>query len=78
MGDGWETKRSRTPGHTDWVILRLYVLLTSSWSRVQLSKKPNLRGAPGYLNSVEIDTIHFIGNYPESCTIDALNSSSVS
>ncbi|KZV86218.1 Allantoicase [Exidia glandulosa HHB12029] len=23
MGDGWETKRSRTPGHTDWVIVRL-------------------------------------------------------
>ncbi|HRR09767.1 MAG TPA: allantoicase [Rhodothermales bacterium] len=23
MGDGWETKRSRTPNHHDWVILRL-------------------------------------------------------
>lgn len=23
MGDGWETKRSRTPGHKDWVIIRL-------------------------------------------------------
>ncbi|KAI5803291.1 galactose-binding domain-like protein [Peziza echinospora] len=23
MGDGWETKRSRTPGHVDWVIVRL-------------------------------------------------------
>lgn len=23
MGDGWETKRSREPGHTDWVIVRL-------------------------------------------------------
>ena len=23
MGDGWETKRSRTPEHCDWVILRL-------------------------------------------------------
>ncbi|MCJ1435281.1 Allantoicase [Xylographa pallens] len=23
MGDGWETKRSRVPGHTDWVIVKL-------------------------------------------------------
>lgn len=23
MGDGWETKRSRTPGHQDWVIIKL-------------------------------------------------------
>lgn len=23
MGDGWETKRSRTKGHVDWVIIRL-------------------------------------------------------
>ena len=23
MGDGWETKRSREPGHIDWVIVRL-------------------------------------------------------
>ncbi|CCO27082.1 allantoicase [Rhizoctonia solani AG-1 IB] len=23
MGDGWETRRSRTPGHKDWVIIRL-------------------------------------------------------
>ena len=25
MGDGWETKRSRQPGHKDWVIIKLYV-----------------------------------------------------
>ncbi len=23
MGDGWETKRNRTPGNKDWVIVRL-------------------------------------------------------
>ncbi|GAW04263.1 allantoicase [Lentinula edodes] len=23
MGDGWETKRSRLPGHKDWAIIRL-------------------------------------------------------
>lgn len=26
MGDGWETKRSRTPGHRDWVIVKLCVV----------------------------------------------------
>jgi allantoicase len=28
--------------------------------------------APGVLEQVEIDTKHFIGNFPESCAIDAL------
>lgn len=23
MGDGWETKRSRLPGHNDWAIIKL-------------------------------------------------------
>lgn len=26
MGDGWETKRSRTPGHVDWVAIKLGAL----------------------------------------------------
>lgn len=26
MSDGWETKRSRTPGHVDWVIIKLGAL----------------------------------------------------
>ena len=26
MGDGWETKRSREPGHVDWVVIRLGAL----------------------------------------------------
>ncbi|KAJ1920384.1 Allantoicase [Mycoemilia scoparia] len=55
MGDGWETKRSRTPNHNDWVIIKL--------------------GAPGYLKEVEIDTNHFIGNFPQSFTVHALSSS---
>ncbi|KAF9529194.1 Allantoicase [Crepidotus variabilis] len=54
MGDGWETKRSRTKGHNDWVILQL--------------------GAPGHLEQVEIDTHHFLGNFPESCEIYAIES----
>ncbi len=49
MGDGWETKRKRGPGH-DWVIVRL--------------------GAPGLLTRIEVDTNHFKGNYPESCSLE--------
>lgn len=28
MGDGWETKRSRMKGHKDWVIVKLYVMMS--------------------------------------------------
>lgn len=49
MGDGWETRRRRTPGH-DWVVIRL--------------------GAPGVLEKLEVDTTHFKGNYPDSCSVD--------
>jgi len=52
MGDGWETKRSRTKDHNDWVVIQLCM--------------------PGLLELVEIDTKHFLGNFPESCAIDAL------
>ncbi|KAI8993038.1 allantoicase [Trametes punicea] len=31
-------------------------------------------GDAGYLSQVEIDTAHFMGNFPESCEIHALNS----
>lgn len=51
MGDGWETRRRRGPGH-DWTIVRL--------------------GAPGTLHRVEIDTDHFKGNAPESCSLEGL------
>ncbi|KAF8904462.1 allantoicase [Gymnopilus junonius] len=51
MGDGWETKRSRTKGHNDWVVLQL--------------------GAPGELTEVELDTKHFLGNFPDSCEVHA-------
>ena len=49
MGDGWETKRRRGPGH-DWVILKL--------------------GVPGTIHRVEIDTAHFKGNFPDSCSLE--------
>lgn len=49
MGDGWETRRRRGPGH-DWAILRL--------------------AAPGVIASIEVDTDHFKGNAPESCSLE--------
>jgi allantoicase len=49
MGDGWETRRRRGPGH-DWTILRL--------------------GVPGSIRRVEVDTSHFKGNFPESCSLE--------
>ncbi len=51
MGDGWETKRNRTPGNRDWVILKLAV--------------------PGIISRIVVDTCHFKGNYPDSCSIEA-------
>jgi allantoicase len=53
MGDGWETKRRRGPGH-DWVILKL--------------------GAPGTIRRAEVSTAHFKGNYPDRCSLEAINS----
>jgi allantoicase len=52
MGDGWETRRRRGPGH-DWAIVQLAV--------------------EGTISRIEVDTAHFIGNYPESCSIDVAN-----
>jgi allantoicase len=50
MGDGWETKRNRTPANRDWVIVKLAV--------------------PGSLESIVVDTCHFKGNYPDTCSIE--------
>ncbi len=52
MGDGWETKRRRGPGH-DWCVVRLAA-----------------RGAPQRL---ELDTDHFKGNAPGSCSLECLD-----
>jgi len=50
MGDGWETRRRRGPGH-DWIVIAL--------------------GARGVVESIEVDTAHFKGNYPDSCSLRA-------
>jgi allantoicase len=49
MGDGWETKRRRGPGH-DWAIVRL--------------------GLESEIRRIELDTAHYKGNFPDSCSID--------
>lgn len=51
MGDGWETKRKRGPGH-DWSILKL--------------------GKAGTVQTIEVDTCHFKGNYPDRCSIESI------
>lgn len=51
MGDGWETKRNRTPNNRDWVVLKL--------------------AHKGTVDSIIVDTCHFKGNYPDSCSIEA-------
>lgn len=55
MGDGWETKRNRTPNNRDWVILKL--------------------AHRGIIERIIVDTCHFKGNYPDTCSIEACNSS---
>ncbi|HWB41580.1 MAG TPA: allantoicase [Gemmatimonadales bacterium] len=49
MGDGWETRRRRGPGH-DWIVVRL--------------------AARGVIGRIEVDTDHFKGNAPESCSLE--------
>jgi allantoicase len=56
MGDGWETKRRRGPGH-DWIILKL--------------------GRAGSIRKIEVDTNHFKGNFPDSCSIEGCATSDV-
>jgi allantoicase len=50
MGDGWETKRNRTPNNRDWVILKL--------------------ATQGVIEKIVVDTHHFKGNYPDTCSIE--------
>ncbi|MCF6129981.1 allantoicase [Flavobacterium sp. AS60] len=54
MGDGWETKRNRTPNNRDWVIVKL--------------------AHKGTVERIIVDTCHFKGNYPDSCSIECCSS----
>jgi allantoicase len=55
MGDGWETKRNRTPNNRDWVIVKL--------------------AHKGDIKKILVDTCHFKGNYPDTCSIEGVNAS---
>jgi allantoicase len=75
MGDGWETRRSRSKGHNDWAIIKLSVRpVTASYPYPLTSIR---RGTSGYLSYVEIDTAHFKGNFPESCELHALTTEDI-
>ena len=53
MGDGWETKRNRTPNNCDWVIVKL--------------------AHRGEIDKILVDTCHFKGNYPDTCSIEGVD-----
>lgn len=51
MSDGWETKRSREPGHTDWVVIRLgapaqlqKIVVDTAHFRGNFPQKVNVKG----------------------------------
>ncbi len=52
MGDGWETRRRREPGH-DWAMFAL--------------------GHRGEIRKALVDTAFFKGNYPDRCSIEAVD-----
>lgn len=53
MGDGWETKRNRTPNNRDWVVVKL--------------------AHKGQISRILVDTCHFKGNYPDTCSIEGIS-----
>ncbi len=64
MGDGWETARqAKRPAVYERGSDGLMVLPGNDWAVLQL-------GMPGTITSVDVDTNHYKGNYPESCLIE--------
>ncbi len=57
MGDGWETKRNRSPNNRDWVIVKL--------------------AQRGDIKKILVDTCHFKGNYPDTCSIEGIDMETV-
>lgn len=54
MSDGWETKRSRTPGHVDWVVVKLgaatsiqRIVIDTAHFRGNFPQKVNIKGFNG-------------------------------
>lgn len=65
MGDGWETARNpNRPPEFKVDKNGMMELPGNDWCIIQL-------GVPGKVEKVEIDTIHFKGNYPESCMLES-------
>jgi allantoicase len=56
--DGWETRRRRGPSGG------LPSADCADWVIVRL-------GAPGVVHAVVVDTAHFTGNFPQSCSVEA-------
>ena len=64
MGDGWETARNpNRPPEFKVDANGMMQLPGFDWCVIQL-------GVPGLVEKIEIDTIHFKGNYPESCMLE--------
>ncbi|XP_068454812.1 allantoicase [Clinocottus analis] len=65
MADGWETaRRLDRPKHLKVDQRGILQVPGSEWAVFRL-------GRPGLVGSVEVDTEHFKGNFPDSCRIEA-------
>ena len=67
MGEGWETRRNSLRPPVLEAGAGGHLLLPQSmadWAIIQLA-------VPGTVQQLRVDTNHFKGNFPESCTLDA-------
>ncbi|XP_078146150.1 allantoicase [Centroberyx gerrardi] len=65
MADGWETaRRLDRPRELKADGRGILQLLGSEWAVFRL-------GRPGVISRIEVDTLHFKGNFPDSCRIEA-------
>ncbi|CCG21631.1 Dal2 protein [Candida orthopsilosis Co 90-125] len=74
MSDGWETKRSREPGHTDWVVIRLgapahlqKIVIDTAHFRGNFPQKVNVKGT-SVKNENDIDSAEWVTIIPDSKT----------
>ncbi|KAJ8371618.1 hypothetical protein AAFF_G00306540 [Aldrovandia affinis] len=65
MGDGWETaRRLDRPKSLETDERGILQVPGSEWAVFRL-------GHPGLISTIEVDTNHFKGNFPDSCKIEA-------
>ncbi|CAZ81572.1 unnamed protein product [Tuber melanosporum] len=74
-GNGWETNRSREPGHVDWVRQGCTPFPWTSRNALVILTGFHHKGAPGYIEEIVVDTLHFRGNYSQAVEIYTINSS---